>query len=337
MNIKILNQLSSSVDSLLNNNNYHGKIELYFLRYGVKTIPGVDGEKRKVDNAVIYEAEIKPDVQKDLLDIFKKNLELYKNKQSNIVSFDVIGKEKENLAKLKTADFENVNTLISKIKTKDGVIASLKEMNLDAITCFICKINVSEDNNVFYFGKLSKFTKLHKGKHLANITNSQVTKLKIDKFFGFANFVSFFEYKTDILIENQDHFDSVFKMKTYYNDKALLILDEIKKYKKVSKEDIAAIKSRCERDSRVAKRFMKLNNKFDKISIFFSNLNHESLGMVVADKEFKDKFNKLKFINGQLCSVDEKDDTYYTQLMNLIRDTPSKGIISGLSRMDNGI
>ncbi|MFL2072010.1 Kiwa anti-phage protein KwaB-like domain-containing protein [Marinilactibacillus psychrotolerans] len=309
-------------------NSYLGKVELYFLRYGEQTVreEGTE-EAKKVPKPVFYEAEIERDVQKQLLDIFLHNIEYYKELSDNILPYDIVDKENDVLANLPTDTFTNVNDLMTIIKNKTGFINSLNKLNLNSVVCFCARIELAEDKYVYYFGRIDKFTRLKKG-FFANISNSAVEKLELGKFFGFINFIIFFEYEDELLIKNQDNFNTVFKMKDFFEAKAIPILDIIESKGKVSGEDIIALKELCSRDSRVAKRIMKLGTDEEKINIFFENLGNESFQEIINDPFFREKFGTLSYEDDKITCSSTKTDVYYRELAMFIRDTASRAVIS---------
>lgn len=328
-----IQEMLTLAENLEINNKYIGKIELYFMRYGKKTIPANDNEGKKiVPNAVFYEAEVGQEVQKELLDIFINNIRGYISKSRNIEPYNVVSKEKEVLASLGTNKFENVKNLMLRIKNKEGFITSLAKLNLNSVNCFCAQVKLTEEKKVFFFGKIDKFTNLKTG-FFANISDSEVKRLEVDKLFGFVNFISFFEYSDELLIDSQDNFDSAFKMKEFFLQESLPVLDTIGELGKVSTEDITKLKELCMKDSRVAKRFMKLGTDSEGITQFFNNLDDSSFETIYDDPVFSVEFNLLSFVDGKITSTDSKTDTYYKQLARFIRDTANRGVISNKSKV----
>lgn len=316
-----------------NSINSQGAVTLYLMRYRVKRI-GKGEDKTTIDFPYFYDAKLEDVLQEKFVELFTNAAKYYPDETYD---YTVNGSHEDGIAVVDKDDFENVTNFINDLEQGNNVSDDMSDINLKQIKSYIVKLSFGNDDNLYFFGSIKNYSELQKKAVIVRkaMNNTKLKKFDLDNTIGFDFFVNMFWYDDKLYIANSNKFESVFKMANFYKEQADEILNTIVKSDVVIKEDIEAINKKCQLDSRIAKKVMKLKFRKDRIESIYKNLNQNIFNEIIEDDDLKGKYSLLKYTNNKLTMSDNSDLKNIHEYLNFIADTAKRGIASRKASSEN--
>lgn len=319
--------------SAISGENSHGNVTLYLMRYRQNKVK--EGEIKKVEKfPSFYDAKLGDDLQEEFVKLFLNSKAYYSD---STYDYSVNGAQEDGVAVVHENDFENVKKFINDLKHGNNVLHDISKLNLTTVKAYIVKLSFGNDDDLYFFGSIKNYSRLQKkGFVLHKETNkSKLKKFDMNDTIGFDFYVNMFWYDNNLYIANANKFESVFQMSRYYKEKAYEVLNTIVKSDRVLDDDITAINNKCQDDSRIAKKVMKLKFREERIKSIYENLDQDIFYEITNDIGLKDKYELVKYDNNQLTMIDNSDLKNIHEYLNFIADTAKRGIASKQTSSEN--
>lgn len=313
--------------------NSQGAVTLYLMRYRKKST-GKGKDKTTVDFPYFYDAKLEDVLQEKFVKLFTDAAKYYPDETYD---YTVNGSHEDGIAVVDKDDFENVTNFINDLEQGTNVSDNMSELKVNQIKAYIVKLSFGNDDNLYFFGNIKNYSELQKKAVIVRkaTNNTKLKEFDLDNTIGFDFFVNMFWYNDKLYIANSNKFESVFKMASYYKEQAGDILNTIVRSNVVIKEDIEAINKKCQLDSRIAKKVMKLKFRKDRIESIYKNLNQNIFDEITKDDDLEDKYSLLKYTNNKLTMSDNSDLKNIHEYLNFIADTAKRGIASRKTSSEN--
>lgn len=318
------------IRQMLDSDSYNGNVNLYLMRYRTTT----DKENNsKINFPFFYNAIIGKDVQKNLLENFDKSKDKYSGDE---FTYLVNGETTEGVGVISTSDFENVREIYENLKADESeyITQDMSKMSISTLKCYIVKVCLPDNSKLYFFGKIKNYAQLQRKELILKrkeVNSSELKKFDIEDTIGFSLDIPVVIYNDKVYIAEINNFETIFAMKEYFKAEASSIVDSVLNSDKVNENLLKAVKEYADKDSRIAKKVMKLKYKSQNVKAVYDHLSNETYDRIVKDENLEKYYDNVTFQGGILSVKDTQDHSQIKQFINFIADTAKKGIISELT------
>lgn len=258
--------------------------------------------------------EIKPEFEKNLLDIIKNELRSYQDMR--VVQYNIIGCNDDIVETAKVSRYGAIDVLKNSLKKPKNKF----RFKICSFDFFVYKVYFNDsDEELFFFRKSKNFKAFRKG-FVGSLIDGSFKKLDdTDTLLATDETIDFVLDDEDVYIFQHLSFERVFDLNSEFSKQAELVLDRVETLSKI--EGFDELRESAMKNGNYVKRLAKLNDgeNTNTATLFLKDLSQTQkvIKEFNLDIEVDTTENKMKFKDESQTSsyISLMQDAYYETLI----------------------